>query len=78
MIFDQILDDSSNLTKKEILNQAEVPSEVRLGALSLMKNTMKNYWKREEGKDYVISDEEKGEIRRDLFGLLLTHDEHQV
>lgn len=43
-----------------------------------MKNTLKSYWKQEEGKEYVIPDEEKAEIRRDLFALLLHHQEHQV
>lgn len=43
-----------------------------------MKNTLKSYWKQEEGQEYVIPDEEKAEIRRDLFALLLHHQEHQV
>jgi hypothetical protein len=65
---------------------------VRLGALALMKATLKNYWIPQEGyvsrvefrfylliaRQYSISNEEKEEIRRDLFMLLMNFVDYKV
>jgi hypothetical protein len=67
------------------------PEDVRRGALALMKATLNNYWIPLEGcvairfasyeliiRQYSISNEEKGEIRRDLFMLLIQFVDHKV